>query len=115
MTTIYVISNDIDTNYHHSHYSDEDFIYKANKYGQVFTSLDEFTKAFNDKEVNTDTDAIRIITDDVSTDAIRIANAIKYIDNQETEVANMTDKDPHYVIGWLKQSIRIVKETLSPN
>ena len=113
MTTIYVISTD-DVDINLQSISNEEFIKYAEVYGQSYTPK-EFEIAFNDKEVNTDTDAIRIITDDVSTDALRIANAIKYIDNQFTEVEAMTDKDPHYIIGSLKQSLRIVKETLSPN
>ena len=110
MTTIYVISTD-DVDINLQSISNEEFIKYAEVYGQSYTPK-EFEIAFNDQDINTYTDQIRIITDDVSTDAIRIANAIKYIDNQEIEVANMSDKDPHYVIGWLKQSLRTVKNMI---
>lgn len=112
MITIYVIStDDLPSGVNVATIDNTDFIKHSLVYGQSYTAHD-FAKAFNEQEVNTYTDQIRIITDDTSP---RIANAIKYIDNQETEVANMSDKDPHYIIGWLKQSLRIVKETLSPN
>ncbi len=110
VTKIYCISTD-DVDINLQSISNDEFIKYAEVYGQSYTPKD-FEIAFNDQEVNTYTDQIRIITDDVSTDAIRIANAIKYIDNQETEVANMTDKDPHYVIGWLKQSLRTAKSMI---
>ena len=113
MTIIYVISTD-DVDINLQSISNDEFIKYSEVYGQSYTPK-EFETAFNDQELNTYTDQIRIITDDVSTDAIRIANAIKYIDNQLIEVEAMKGKDPHYIIGWLKQSLRIVKETLSPN
>ena len=110
MTTIYVISTD-DVDINLQSISNEEFIKYAEVYGQSYTPK-EFEIAFNDQDINTYTDQIRIITDDVSTDAVRNANAIKYIDNQEIEVPNMSDKDPHYVIGWLKQSLRTVKNMI---
>lgn len=111
MTTIYVISiDDIPDGVNVIEMDNTDFIKFALVYGQAYTPK-EFETAFNDQDVNSYTDQIRIITNE-DIIPLLLDNAINYIDNQETEVENMTDKDPYYVIGWLKQSLRTVKNMI---
>lgn len=60
MTKYYVISSD-DIPAFHGDLTDEQFISFATENGQVFDNPQDFAKAFNDQDINTYTDVIRII------------------------------------------------------
>lgn len=61
-TRVYVINTDIQSsNIFYQNMTDEEFINEAELQGTVY-SLEGFVTAFNNEEVNTDTDVIKTIT-----------------------------------------------------
>ena len=61
-TRVYVINTDIQSSgVFYQRMTDEEFINEAELQGTVYT-LENFVNAFNNEEINTDTDVIKTIT-----------------------------------------------------
>ena len=110
VTKIYCISAD-DINTYHGDLTDEQFIAAAEKHGDTF-DLDTFANAFNQSDVNTKTDAIRIITTEtVSPRDQRIINSIndtlEEVDKQIKEGQELA-----YTIGWAKAALNNIKKVI---
>jgi len=110
VTKIYCISTD-DINTYHGDLTDEQFIAAAEKHGDTY-DLDTFANAFNQSDVNTNTDVIRIITTETRDPRdIRICTDIEYtLDKVEEQIERGEEKA--FTIGYLKQALWNAKNIL---
>lgn len=78
-------------------------------------SPEAFEDAFNNGEINSNNDLIKIFTDQHTIDP-RIESVTKYIEEQLNCVEAMNGvENPSYIIGWLKHSLSAIKNTLLQN
>jgi len=110
VTKIYCISTD-DVDAYHGDINDEDFVRLATRHGDVY-DLDTFANAFNQSDVNTNTDVIRIITTETRDPRdIRICTDIEYtLDKVEEQIERGEEKA--FTIGYLKQALWNAKNIL---
>ena len=110
VTKIYCFSTD-DCEHLYHQLTDDQFIAAAEKHGDTF-DLDTFANAFNQSDVNTNTDVIRIITTETRDPRdIRICTDIEYnLEKVEEQIERGEDKA--FTIGYLKQALWNVKNIL---
>ena len=113
VTKIYCISTD-DINTYHGDLTDEQFIAAATRHGDTY-SLEDFANAFNQSDVNTNTDAIRVIT--TETVSPRDQRIIDDIDTNldRAEQFNNEGVEISFIVGYLKQALKHVKDNISPS
>jgi hypothetical protein len=111
VTKIYCISTDDIIDTHWDNITNEEFIELAERYGDTF-DLDTFANAFNQSDVNTNTDVIRIITTETRDPRdIRICTDIEYtLDKVEEQIERGEEKA--FTIGYLKQALWNAKNIL---
>lgn len=111
VTKIYCISVDDIIDTHWDELTDEQFIAAAEKHGDTF-DLDTFANAFNQSDVNTNTDVIRIITTETvsPTDQRIIIDIDINLDKVEEQIERGEEKA--FTIGYLKQALWNAKNIL---
>ena len=112
-TKIYCISTD-DISGHWDNLTDEEFITQALKHGDTF-NLNTFANAFNQSDVNTNTDVIRIISTEIPEPMH--TRLIEDIDRniEQSEQFYQSGEELAFIIGYLKQALQHIKTNLMPS